>query len=85
MMIVSLAALALANCGTQPVQPQAERTPEMQKARDPEIAVREEFEMAEKAGTVKAYDLFIARHPAHPLAKVAAERRAELSKTGTVQ
>jgi hypothetical protein len=37
-------------------------------ARDPRIAVQEEYEIARQQGTVKALELFIARHPDDPLA-----------------
>jgi hypothetical protein len=40
-------------------------------ARDPNIAVQEEFELARKSGTIEAIDLFILRHPDHPLAEKA--------------
>ena len=40
-------------------------------ARDGNIAIREEFEVAKQKNTVKAYDLFIARHPNHYLAETA--------------
>ena len=36
--------------------------------RDPDIAVKEEFEMAKSKGSESALDLFIRRHPEHPLA-----------------
>jgi hypothetical protein len=42
--------------------------------RDPELAVREEYELAVAAGTPEALRLFIKRHAGHPLA-VEAERR----------
>jgi len=48
----------------------------MRKARDPNIAVQEELDLARKAGTVAAYDLFIARHPKHALAQIACKERA---------
>ncbi|QIB33342.1 hypothetical protein [Ancylobacter pratisalsi] len=38
---------------------------------DPERAVREQYDLAVKAGTPAALDLFIARHPGHPLAQKA--------------
>lgn len=45
-------------------------------ARDGNIAIREELDAARKAGTLAAYDLFIARHPGHALIPTArAERR----------
>jgi hypothetical protein len=37
-------------------------------ARDPKIAVQEEYETARQRGTVEALELFIARHPDDPLA-----------------
>jgi hypothetical protein len=40
-------------------------------ARDPKIAVAEEFELARKRGTTEALDLFILRHPDDPLAEEA--------------
>jgi hypothetical protein len=40
-------------------------------ARDPNIAVQEEFELARKSGTIEAIDLFILRHPDDPLAEKA--------------
>jgi hypothetical protein len=47
-------------------------------ARPGEIAVREEFEAARRAGTREAYDLFIARHPDHALAERARRERDQL-------
>lgn len=47
----------------------------MPRARDGNIAIQQELEAARRAATVEAYDLFIARHPDHPLAKVAREER----------
>ena len=45
-------------------------------ARDGNIAIQEELDAARRKGTVEAYDLFIARHPRHPLVGQAkAERR----------
>jgi hypothetical protein len=55
-----------------------EGTVEMRRARDGNIAIREELEAARTAATVAAYDLFIARHPDHPLAKIAREERQRL-------
>ena len=49
-------------------------------ARDPNIAVQEELDIARQAGTVAAYDFFIARHPNHALAQVARKERAEAAK-----
>jgi len=44
-------------------------------ARDPKIAVKEEYEIARERGTVQALELFILRHPDDPLA---AKARADL-------
>lgn len=38
-------------------------------ARDGDVAIAEEFCAARRAGTAAALELFIARHPNHPLAK----------------
>ena len=52
-------------------------------ARDGNIAIREELDAARVKGTVDAYDLFIARHPDHPLAKEArAERKRLVGRRG---
>jgi len=44
-------------------------------ARDGNIAIAQELEAARRAGTAEAYDLFIARHPAHPLSAIARRER----------
>lgn len=41
-------------------------------ARDGNIAIREEFDLAVKAGTKKALEIFILRHPDHELSVRAA-------------
>ena len=51
--------------------PQATTPP----ARDPKIAVEEEYQIARQRGTMQALELFIARHPEDPLAEKA---RADL-------
>lgn len=50
------------------------------RARDGNIAIREELEAARKEGTIAAYDLFIARHPRHQLAEVARGERERLAR-----
>src|SRR5688572_9486971 len=47
---------------------QAERSENLPLPRDPDIAVREEFELARARGTAEAWQLFIARHANHRLA-----------------
>jgi hypothetical protein len=56
----------------------------MAPARDPQIAVQEEFDAAARAGTLEAWDLFLARHPDNPLADRARAARAAIvaSKRG---
>lgn len=49
------------------------------RARDGNIAIREELEAARRAGTLAAYDLFLARHGEHPLAAAARRERARIA------
>src|SRR5450755_2695784 len=60
-----LMAKAAAADGTPKLVPQ-ETTP---PARDPKIAIEEEYQIARQRGTVQALELFIARHPDDPLAQ----------------
>lgn len=55
----------------------AGRAPSMPMARDPAVAVAEEYEAARRKGTREAFELFIARHGDDPLAEQA---RAELKR-----
>jgi hypothetical protein len=48
--------------------------------RDGNVAIAEELEAARRAGTIEAYDLFLARHPTHPLARAAHRERGLLSR-----
>jgi len=52
----------------------------MAPARDGNIAIREELDAARRAGTLAAYDLFIARHPRHILVPTAREERRRLER-----
>lgn len=47
-------------------------------ARDGNIAIREEYDMAAQVNSVEAYQLFIDRHPQHPLAEKARQRLRDL-------
>jgi hypothetical protein len=47
-------------------------------ARDGNVAIQEELTAARRKATVEAYDLFIARHPCHPLAEQAKAERLRL-------
>ncbi|MFH5923118.1 hypothetical protein [Roseomonas xinghualingensis] len=55
-------------------------TPVVPPARSGDIAIQQELDAARAAGTLAAYDLFIARHPGHPLEEVAREERARLAR-----
>ncbi len=52
--------------------------PDVPPARDGDIAIRQELDAARKAATPAAYDLFIARHPDHPLSGEARREREQL-------
>ena len=56
----------------------ARRSTDLPRPRDGNVAVQEELEAARRAGTIAAYDLFIARNRVHPLAEVARRERARL-------
>lgn len=56
---------------------QVGRSPSMPMARDPAVAVGEEYEAARRRGTREAFELFVARHGDNPLAEQA---RAELKR-----
>jgi hypothetical protein len=64
----------VAAAGETPKPVTRETTP---PARDPKIAVEEEYQIARQRGTVQALELFIARHPDDPLAENA---RADLRR-----
>jgi len=61
---------------------QYRRSTTLRPARDGDVAVREELDAARRAGTAAAYDLFIARHPDHPLAAAARREREQLPRGG---
>jgi hypothetical protein len=54
------------------------RSTELPRPRDGDVAVQEELDAARRAGTVAAYDLFIARYPRHRLTEIARRERAKL-------
>ena len=78
-----LAGLALAGSAAAAAAEMKERRPlrstELPRPLDPEVAVRSEFAVARRAGTRAAYDLFIARHPDHPLAATARRELAAIA------
>jgi hypothetical protein len=55
----------------------AKRDSSMPPARDPSVAVAEEYQLAVRQGTVQALELFIARHGDDPLA---AKARGDLQR-----
>lgn len=57
------------------------RSADLPPPRDGDIAIGEELAAARRSGTVAAYDLFIARHPQHPLAATARNERERLART----
>jgi hypothetical protein len=56
---------------------QSGRSEPLPPPRDPDIAVREEFDAARARATTEAWELFLARHGEH---RLAAEARKELER-----
>jgi hypothetical protein len=81
---LALAGLALA--GLHPAQRadvtrrSPPRSTDQPLPRDGDIAIQEELDAARRAGTLAAYDLFLARHPDHRLAPAARRERAALAR-----
>ena len=75
--LVVIAAAASA-CAPAANAPEGNAMPISSPARDGNIAIQEELDAARRAGTVEAYDLFIARHPEHPLLETARRERARI-------
>lgn len=76
-----LAALALAPGGMAAAAMKEQpprRSTDQPRPRDGDVAIRQELDAARRVKTLVAYDLFIARHPQHPLAEVARLERADL-------
>ena len=67
----------MANTDDTPRLAKDRRSDTLPLPRDPEIAVREEYDLAKGRGSAEAFELFIARHPNHALA---AEARRELDR-----
>ena len=83
-MMKILMGLAAASAATMSMEATTPDTPpsakEIAPARDGNVAIQEELDAARRAGTIAAYDLFIARHPGHALEPVAREERARLQR-----
>jgi hypothetical protein len=75
-MLGSILLLALV-AAAAPVQT-APVKPPVPPARDGNIAIQQELSDARREGTREAYELFIARHPRHPLAETARRERDRL-------
>jgi len=73
--LIALALACAPHAGAADVNPPPRRSTDLPPPRDPDVAVRQELDAARRAGTVAAYDLFIARHDGHPLAKIARRER----------
>lgn len=81
---VAIAGLALAGArcpeGADLNKQRPVRSTDLPRPRDGDIAIREELDAARRAGTLAAYDLFLARHPRHALAEVARREREALPR-----
>jgi hypothetical protein len=66
--------LAAASPGAAGMSQERHTTP-LPPPRDGNAAIAEELEAARRAGTLAAYDLFLARHPTHRLARTARRER----------
>jgi hypothetical protein len=78
MLMAMLALTGAASPKGPEVKDQPRRSTDLPRPRDGNIAIQEELDEARRAGTVAAYDRFIARHPEHALAEVARRERARL-------
>ena len=65
-------------CAEEGMTGQDIRSTDLPRARDGDVAVQQELDAARKARTVAAYDLFLERHPRHPLAETARRERQAL-------
>ncbi|MFC7498783.1 hypothetical protein ACFQRC_06065 [Enterovirga sp. GCM10030262] len=81
-MTIGLRVALVAACAIALAAPAQGRAPvpesNANRARDGDIAIQEELCAARKAGTIAAYDLFIARHRGHPLVETARAERERL-------
>ena len=74
--------LAVAAALTSGATSMPDPVPTVPPARDGNIAIEEEYCAARRKNTLAAYDLFIARHPDHPLAAQAKKERAQIAGAG---
>jgi hypothetical protein len=80
MLMLGLALAGAARASGTEMNDPPRRSTDLPRPRDGNIAVREELDAARRAGTLAAYDLFIARHSRHKLAAVARRERARLRR-----
>ena len=76
LVLIATAAIACAPQGA----PEGNRMPTSIPPRDGNIAIQEELDAARRAGTVEAYDLFLARHPRHSLSETARRERDRIAR-----
>jgi hypothetical protein len=79
--IAALVGLGLAGAACaagHDVKPPATRSTNLPRPLDDTPGVRSELDVARRAGTVAAYDLFLSRHGDHPLGRIARRERARL-------
>lgn len=77
---IGLALAGAAAAAATDVNGPPRRSTDLPRPRDGNIAVQEELDAARKAGTIAAYDLFIARYPDHSLTAAARRERARLRR-----
>jgi hypothetical protein len=80
LLAISAAPLLVAACMAPSQREAGVSSEESIPARDGNVAIKEEFDAARRAGTTAAWDLFIARHPQHPLVEKARAERAKLAR-----
>jgi hypothetical protein len=73
--IVALASHLAAGPAEAEMTPPKSHAHDLPPARDGNVAIAEELGAARRAGTVTAYDLFLARHADHALAEIARRER----------
>lgn len=77
--VLALALSGPACAGAPEMADPPRRSTTLPRPRDPDIAVQEELDAARRAGTLAAYDLFLARHGDHMLAETARREQARIA------